>query len=141
MLQRMATTVGDGEEPVSILDLEILRHDSHYHLSEAQSPFGPLWIPAVHDESGATRRIQIAARDVSLGLHYDHESSILNQLSAEVASVTETGPAQVLVRLLPVGDPRGASLLALITRRSRDTLGIKPGARVFVRVKGVQLME
>jgi len=131
----------DGEAPFALLDVFIIRHDSHYHLSEGASAFGRIWIPAARDDTGATRRIQIAARDVSLGLHRDDGSSILNQLEAEVASVGEFGPAQVLVRLVPRGVHKGPTMSALITRKSCDALGLAPGMKLFARVKGVQLVE
>lgn len=131
----------DGEAPFALLDISIIHHDSHYHLSEAQSPYGPIWIPTARDDTGASRRIQIAARDVSLGLHHDAESSILNQLEVEVAGIEEFGPAQVLLRLVPPDFHEGPLLLALITRKSCDTLGLAPGMKLFARVKGVQLVE
>ena len=131
----------DGEAPFALLDISITRHDSHYHLSEGISAFGPIWIPAARDDTGATKRIQVAARDVSLGLHRDAESSILNQLEAEVTGIEEFGPAQILVRLAPPGAPEGPIMSALITRKSCDALGIAPGMKLFARVKGVQLIE
>jgi molybdate transport system ATP-binding protein len=131
----------DGEAPFALLDVCITRHDPHYHLSEGASAFGRIWIPAARDDTGATIRIQIAARDVSLGLHHDPESSILNQLEMEVAGVEEFGPAQVLVRLIPPGIAEGPMLSALITKKSCDALGIMSGMKIFARVKGVQLIE
>lgn len=130
----------EGDAPFCLLDVGIVRHDPHYHLSEGSSAFGAIWIPAVHNDTGATRRIQIAARDVSLGRHRDDESSILNQLEAEVAGIEEFGPSQVLVRLVPP-DAKGPSLHALITRKSCDALKLAPGMKLFARVKGVQLVE
>lgn len=140
LLEGMGTSPG-GEAPFALLDVSITRHDNHYHLSEGKSAFGPIWIPAPRDDSGTSRRIQIAARDVSLGLHHDGESSILNQLEAKVAGIEEFGPAQVLVRLVPPGASKGPMLPALITRKSCDALGIAPGMKLFARIKGVQLVE
>ena len=57
--------------------------------------------------------------------------SALNVLKARIASIASDDGPQALVRL----DHGGDELVARITRRSLDTLGLAPGAEVFAIVK------
>ncbi|MBX3177157.1 MAG: molybdenum ABC transporter ATP-binding protein [Candidatus Hydrogenedentes bacterium] len=134
-LERLAHRPEEGGDAMALLEVTQVRHDAGYHLSEGQSPFGPLWMPGA---SRGTVRVQIRARDVSIGLHHDPESSVLNQWPAEVREIQAAGPGQMLVHLGPPGDPRGPGLVALITAKSRDALALAPGKLVYARVKGVQ---
>lgn len=86
---------------------------------------------------GRRLRFQVRARDVSLSLSAERDSSILNRLLATVTAVADADtPAHVLVRL----DAGGTPLLARITRRSRDQLGLTPGKPVWVQIKAVALL-
>jgi molybdate transport system ATP-binding protein len=80
----------------------------------------------------------VHARDVSVALSRPVGTSILNVLPAEVTEISDAGPDRVNLQLR-VGDG-GSLLLARITRRSRDALGLVPGVRVYAQVKGVALM-
>jgi molybdate transport system ATP-binding protein len=59
-----------------------------------------------------------------------HPTSALNRFSAAVAARLEEGP---LVRVAL--DCGGVRLVALVTRRSADALGLVPGRRVAAAVK------
>ena len=86
---------------------------------------------------GTVLRLRILARDVSLALSRQDDSSILNHFQATVAALRPgRDPAQVLVSL----DAGGIALQAQITRRSRDALGIAPGGSVWVQVKTAALL-
>jgi molybdate transport system ATP-binding protein len=64
-------------------------------------------------------------------------TSVLNIIAATVVEMAETEhPAQVLVRL----DAQGTPLLARITHRSWNTLGLAPGSCVWAQVKTVVLI-
>ena len=63
--------------------------------------------------------------------------SILNCVNAVVVDLAATAtPGQVLVRL----DVAGAPLLARITQRSVDRLGIRPGLALHAQIKSVALL-
>ena len=92
--------------------------------------------PQVAD--GATVRLRVLARDVSLTLSAHGDSSIMNQLRAQVvATWPASDAAHVVVRL----DAGGAPLLARITRRSHDQLGITVGMTVWAQVKATALLS
>ena len=78
-------------------------------------------------------RTRIRARDVSLAIRKPTEISMLNVLLAQVTTVREmTGP--VVDVQLAVG---GATLVARITRRSFQQLGIRRGQALYALVKAV----
>ena len=87
---------------------------------------------------GATVRLRVLARDVSITLSAHGDSSIMNQLRAQVvATWPASDAAHVVVRL----DADGAPLLARITRRSHDQLGIRAGMTVWAQVKATALLS
>jgi len=141
VLRHIARSPDCEDDPVAILDGTIIAHDSHYHLSTIQTGFGQFQLPAGDTRAGESRRLQIAARDVSLGRHFDRECSILNQFEAEIATISGRGPGQVLVEMTPPERPDGPVLMALVTSRSCEALALAQGTRVFARIKGVQVME
>lgn len=73
---------------------------------------------------------------VSVTRRMPQETSVINLLPAVIEAL-HTDSATVLLRLR-IGE--ATPLLARITRRSADTLGLVPGDRVIAQVKGVALM-
>ena len=70
-----------------------------------------------------------------------HASSILNVLPARIVSKSVLGQGEVIVVLALGADGRGAELLARITLRSWDLLGLAEQMPVFAQVKGVSLVS
>ena len=86
---------------------------------------------------GSPLRCRILARDVSLALVPQQQSSILNSVSAVVTALAATAtPGHVLVRL----DAGGQPLLARITQRSAERLSIRPGLALYAQIKSVALL-
>ncbi|HWS78400.1 MAG TPA: TOBE domain-containing protein, partial [Thermomonas sp.] len=83
-------------------------------------------------------RCRIHARDVSLALVPQTQSSILNCVAATVVALAPTDtPGHVLVRL----DASGTPLLARITGRSAERLQIHPGLALWAQIKAVALLR
>lgn len=121
-----------------VLEAEIVERDGRWRLALARFPGGELWLP--DGGGGLPRRVRarVLARDVSLSLDAEQRSSILNRLPATVAEVREEADgAMALVRLL-VGP---TALLARVSMRSLDQLGIRPGAKAFAQVKSVAVIR
>ena len=111
--------------------------DAAYHLLRLDFPGGSVYVAHGEVPAGRRLRFQVRARDVSLSLSAERDSSILNRLLATVTAVADADtPAHVLVRL----DAGGTPLLARITRRSRDQLGLAPGKPVWAQIKAVALL-
>lgn len=106
---------------------------------------------------GQRVRVRVLARDVSVSLSAARDSSILNILPAVVADMRDDVQGSVMLGLqlgaqadartaadvadahaTPADPPR---LLARITRRSAEYLGLRVGQPVFAQVKGVALLR
>jgi len=110
--------------------------DAQAHLAELHCDGGTLWLPNDGARIGARLRTRIAARDVSLHLAPATHSSALNQWRCTILAIGEAShPAHCMVQLR-AGENR---LLARITRRSRQTLGLQPGMTIWAQVKAVAL--
>jgi len=81
-------------------------------------------------------RACVLARDVSIATTAPHGSSISNILAARITDIRDQGPDRMNLRLA-VGDE--CVLLARITRRSCDLLGLAVDMEVFAQVKSVAL--
>ena len=112
--------------------------DHEYHLMRLDFPGGSVYGGLRGHAIGDPVRVSIQARDVSIALSEASDSSISNRLPATVIEFANVRhPAQILLRL----DVNGTALLARITRRSRDQLGLKPGQQVWAQIKTVALLE
>jgi molybdate transport system ATP-binding protein len=118
----------------------VASHDSDYELLLLQLPGGRSYLRVAHSALavGKPLRVVIRANDVSLLLHNEQESSVLNVLAATVVEIAGArNPAHVLVRL----DVDGTPLLARITRYSHDHLQLAVGKRLWAQVKAVSLLH
>jgi molybdate transport system ATP-binding protein len=122
-----------GEEFGTILDGTVHAIDVHYELTGIDTPAGRFLVPGRHGAAGDALRLRILARDVSVALEAPARSTILNVLPAEVASLQQRGGGYVDLELR-VGE---AMLLSRISRRSAESLDLRPGARCYAQVKGV----
>jgi len=86
---------------------------------------------------GSKARLQVLARDVSISLERQEQTSILNIFPAVVNELADEGEAQTTVKLT-LGT---TTLLSRITRKSATDLGLKADKRVFVQVKSVALLQ
>ena len=106
-------------------------------LTRLQTVAGPLWLPHVAGETGRVLRVRIAAQDVILSRTRPEGLSALNILPAKIATLHEGQGPGVLVRL----DLGGEFLLARITRRSAQALGLAPGLAVHAVLKSVAVAQ
>lgn len=120
--------------------------DSEYGMLCLKAAGGRMYIAHAALAPGTRLRLRVLARDVSVALVAQSGSSILNQLRATVVQIG-TGidlayapahdPAHVMLRL----DAGGTALLARITRRSCDQLGLAVGMPVWAQVKAAALVS
>ena len=113
--------------------------DETYGLTTIEVGGGAFVAPGQLGPIGAQRRLRVLAGDVSLALAPPGPSSILNVLPARVLS-SQTVTANELVVVLGLGvDGAGDRILARVTRRSWERLGLSQGVSVHAQVKGVAL--
>lgn len=119
-----------------VIQATIAAHEAH-DLTRLTFPGGAIFVSRHGKAPGTPIRCRIHARDVSLALVPQEQSSILNSVSATVVELAPTTtPGHVLIKL----DVAGTPLLARITRRSAENLSIRPGLAVYAQIKSVALL-
>lgn len=106
-------------------------------LTRLETAAGPLWLPRIAGAPGRSLRVRIAAQDVILSRDRPQGLSALNILPARVAALHEGQGPGVLVRL-ELGDEH---ILARLTRRSAQALGLEPGVEVHAVLKSVAVAQ
>jgi len=121
-------------------DAVVSGYDGRYGLLALRVTGARMLVPAPPQTPGARQRLRIAASDVSLARQAPHASSILNVFPARIKSHAPLGQGEITVVLALGTGGSGTQILARITRRSWDTLGLRDGLDVFAQVKGVSLV-
>lgn len=136
LMTRLDLPLAHGDAAAAIIDAVVMRVEPAYHLSHAEFAGGHISLLNPSLQVGQRVRVRIQARDVSLTLTRQHGTSVLNIFAATVSSISPDSPGQVMVAL----DAGGSTLLARITQKSLDALGLQPGSPVFAQVKGVAVL-
>ena len=148
---RLDVSLSQLDEAAAVLPARVRAHDAAQGLSllsvgDADQDL-TLWTSMCQAEPGAALKVQVAARDVSVSLSRAHDSSILNILPAVVDEVRDDATGSVTLRLRlqsgarDTGTEGAPCLLARVTRRSAEVLGLRAGVSVFAQVKGVALLR
>ena len=136
-LARLDLPTAFSEDAGVVIESVVAEHDPAYHLSRLTFVGGEVLVAQRHEAVGHRLRFRVHARDVSLTLERAAGTSISNLLPVSVEEiVTADTPAHVLVRLSAQSTP----LLARITRRSADQLGVAVGKRLWAQIKTVALL-
>ena len=106
-------------------------------LSELATSGGRLLLPHIAAAPGALVRVRIHAHDVMLSLAPQEGISALNQLPVEILSLRRGEGPGVVVQLRCGSD----RLLARITRRSAEALGLAPGLACHAILKSVAVAQ
>ena len=97
-----------------------------------------LWLRDTGLEVGRRARVRVLARDVSLATEAPRATSIQNLLEGTVLAIAcEDHPSQALVQV-QCGQ---CILLARVTARAVDALGLEPGKPVWAQVKSVAVVD
>ncbi len=149
LLSRTDLSTGARDDAGVVIDAQVVDHDARYALSRIRCPGAELWVGALDAPPGGRVRVRIMARDVSIALERPQRTSVLNVLPATLEEVREERSTMLLRLAVGHEPPAGPAppaagrtrLLARITRRSFDALGLAVGDRVHAQVKGVALMR
>jgi molybdate transport system ATP-binding protein len=127
-----------GEDAGALLQGRVTERDAQWHLARVSFDGGELWLRDSGVAVGQAVRLRVLARDVSIMTEEPHHTSIQNHLPCIVEVLADdVHPSQLLLRLRC-----GPSiLLARITRRAQDALGLQPGRQVWAQVKSVALVQ
>lgn len=122
----------------ALLSGQMAERDERWHLSRVAFDGGSLWLRDIGLPIGHAVRLRVLARDVSLAIDEPSGSSIQNHLPCTIESwAPDAHPSQVLVRA-SVGT---STLVARITGRAFDALGLEPGRQAWLQVKSVALLQ
>ena len=121
------------QEPGREIDGQVVAHDPSYGLTEVALAGGAFHLPAVAAPIGGSLRLRIRARDVMIATRAPEGISALNVARGRIVSVRPEGESGLDLVL----DCAGDEILARITRRSFDELGLHPDAMVYAVVKAV----
>jgi molybdate transport system ATP-binding protein len=137
VLTQVVNPVVVGEDAGALIAGHIGQVDTQWHLSRVDFEGGCVWMRDAGVPVGKTVRIRILARDVSLATTEPQSTSIQNQLLGTIQSITpDAHPSQVMV-VLKCG---AEEVLARVTKRAVDELGLQVGQPVWAQVKSVALV-
>ena len=120
-------------EAGAILATRVAEHDLSFGLTTLRAAAGRLRVPRLDLPLGSTLRVRIRARDVMIALSPPVGLSALNVLPGVVAEIGAGDGPIVDIRL----DCAGEALIARLTRRSVESLGLVPGRRVYAVIKSI----
>jgi molybdate transport system ATP-binding protein len=137
LFTRLDLPLAQQPDASAIIEATVADHDEEFHLTQLKFAGGSISIPREMRQPGERVRLRLAARDVSLTLEHQSDTSILNIFPAKVDQITAHGNAQFNVRLVADNVP----LLARVTRKSASALALKPGRMVYAQAKSVALLN
>ena len=136
LMTRLDLPLAHGDTAGAVLTATVHSHAPDDHPTLIRLSGGSLLIPQQAMPPGQSVRVRVQARDVSLTLQQQSGTSILNILRATVTALTPDSPGQVMVAL----EAGGCPLLARVTQRSAQALGLTPGLGLYAQIKGVAIM-
>lgn len=127
-----------GPESGVVITAQLRHKDSEYGLNHFSFAGGELILVDNNEPLGASKRLRILAKDVSLSLQASSDCSIINRLQARVSAIhCNEQDAMALVQLC-VGQQK---ILARITRRSLKQLDIQLQDIIWAQIKSVALIS
>ena len=121
-------------EAGAALSTTIAAHDKDFNLTTLAFAGREFKVPIIDLPIGASLRLRVRARDISLSLTRHSNTSILNILEGVIEEMNETGPSQIEVRINV-----GAPIIARVTRRAAHDLDLKPGKTIFAMIKAIAI--
>lgn len=119
----------------SALDATLVSHDVKHHMSMLSTQVGNLYTTMIDKPASHKLKVVIQARDVSVTLSKQDDTSILNVLEGQVVGIENSTPGRVTLKV----SINEYCLLSQISERSYSQLAIKMGSKVFVQIKSMAL--
>jgi molybdate transport system ATP-binding protein len=137
ILTRFDLPVAHDADAGAVISVTPGDYEKQYGLTTLKFSGGSLLVPGHIATDYGNMRVRIMARDVSLTLQRQTDTSILNIVSTTVTELSNDGSAQTLVKL----DAGGSVLLARITRKSAAAMNITTGMKLYAQIKSVALLN
>lgn len=120
-------------EAGALIETRVLGHDEAFSLTILQTRAGTLTVPRLDLPVGAALRVRLRARDIILSLRPPEGLSALNILPGQVSAIEEADEASMDVTV----DCQGDCIVARVTRKSVELLGLAAGMPVHAIVKSI----
>ena len=137
MLTDPNQTLAHRQDAESIISAEVSGYDADYSMLTLAFSGQQIFVSGKHMQPGTKVRLRILAQDISLTLAPQIGTSILNIFSVTIKKIFHFSTAHDTVLL----DLAGTPLLARITRKSKDLLGLHEGQKVFAQIKSVAIAQ
>jgi len=142
------STFLEGVHAGSVLEGEVKRHDIDWLLSEVDVSGQRVTVPAMLHGVGSKVRLKVRARDITLHRAVPTDTSCSNHLRGRITQIMLAGEngtygavGMELDRALDAADSSlvkaGASIWALLTRKSIQQMGWAPGQPVVLGFKAM----
>lgn len=129
-------TIAHDEAAGSILECTLAAHEEEFGLSKLLFDGGELFVTQRDQPEGSRIRVRIPARDVSVTLEPPTQTSILNIIETRIEAIEAAPHARLLLRL----SAGSQFLLARVTRKSIQQLGLHKNQKVYAQIKSVALL-
>ena len=123
------------------IDGVVESYDTNYGIARFAVEGGLLNIPTNPMNRGARHRLKIYASDVSLSLENGMKSTIENLIPAIIMDCQSINVSQMIVVLNLGHELNGSKVLARVTRRSWDRLGLALSQAIYIQIKAVSLVR
>ncbi len=120
-------------EAGALIEGRVVQHEEAFELTLVQTRAGTLSVPRLDYPVGTPLRLRLRARDIILSIKPPEGLSALNVLRGQVSSTGEAHGASIDVIL----DCEGEALVARVTRKSVEELGLVPGRTVHAIIKSI----
>ncbi|NYT73067.1 molybdenum ABC transporter ATP-binding protein [Halomonas sp. QX-2] len=137
LLQRFDLTQKlGGFDAASILEGQVIEHDTHYHLTRITlGNTHQLLLPGTEANIGSCIRVRVLARDIAIATSAVKDTSYRNQLPVTIEDTTVLPETSHSVELrLRMGR---FHLRASLTRKSWDEMGLHIGKEVTALIRSV----
>lgn len=124
---------GGPVEAGALVETHVLGHDEAYGLTLLQAAAGILTVSRLDLPVGSSIRVRLRARDIMLSLAPLEGTSALNVLPGTITAIEAVDASSVDVTL----DCGGDAIVASVTRKSVDRLGLAVGLPVQAIVKSI----
>ena len=120
----------------AVLSTKVESYDKKYDITNLSFEGGTLRVTGAKLTVGNMVRAHIKARDVSLMLNYPKHTSVLNIFEGKIIEIGDLQGAQIDIKI-----DIGSALIARITKKSFDELGLRVGLNVFTMLKAVAINQ
>ena len=129
-------SIAHRENTASLIEAKVIALDTEYGLATLECGDSRITLMDQALEIGENVRLRLVARDISLTLERQGNTSIMNILPVTINQLDHRDNI-TLVKLF-IGD---TPLLARITQKSADDMKLKSGMQVFAQIKALALLR